>query len=581
MKVVSNSYKEVMDQTVRPASKFQASLEMIDRSVESDATVVTSEPMEYSTGVFDKVHECDYITFEKDFFKVGSDMRILPTSPSAILKNGYVSSVVCDENGIFKEIPTLEFEFSRVRDFIAMTYEFGCAYPTQIRVTYYLEGQQVGQFISTPDGVNFVDATNHISDCDRITFEFLRMSEPNRRLRLSRLVFGYEKKFETGDIISTDHTMSIDPLSSSLPYEKISLKVNNLSKDYNPDNPQGVWAYFANGQPLSIRYGVNTNGVTEWVEAGRLLLSDAPTVDGETATFEAVDKLSTLTDSYYKGLWRENGISLYDLAIDVLLDADVTDYSLDESLRSIITFHPLPILPHRECLQLIANAGQCILFTNNKGTIVIEKQTLNESPEDFYLDFAKLFNKPVVKKTEELKSVDVSMHTLRKETSQTELCKQESIEIYGEKEIQVAYDMATDFEVVVEGGELVSATFYATTAFLKIKANSVANVVVMGYKIVDDTSIISTKVNNRGEVCPIDNPLVTDENRARSMGEWVATYLSSRNTYEANIRQDFALDVNDVILIKSEFEDNIPARVTKLQYKLPGQQGAISVRRMK
>ena len=91
---------------------------------------------------------------------------------------------------------------------------------------------------------------------------------------------------------------------------------------------------------------------------------------------------------------------------------------------------------------------------------------------------------------------------------------------------------------------------------------------------------VFAKKNNK-TVCIYNDTFVTDENRARSMGEWVATYLSSRNTYEANIRQDFALDVNDVILIKSEFEDNIPARVTKLQYKLPGQQGAISVRRVK
>lgn len=581
MKVISDRYKEVMGQTVRPTSKFQASLEMIDRSVESDATVVSSEQTEYATGVFDKVHECDYITFEENFFEVGSNMRILPSSRTEYLKNGYVSSVKSDSNGVFQQIPIIEFSFGRVRDFIAITYEFARAYPTQIRVTYYLEGVKQGQFVSTPDDVNFIDAINHITDCDRVTFEFLSMSEPNRRLRISRLIFGYEKKFEMGDIISTDHTLSVDPLSSSLPYEKISMKVINYSKDYNPDNPQGAWAHFANGQPLSVRYGVTIDGVTEWVEAGRLLLSDAPTVDGDTATFEAVDVLSTLTGTYYKGLWRENGISLYALAADVFSDADVSDYIIDESLKNIITYRPLPTLPHRECLQLIANAGECVLYTNNKGTIVLEKQTLDESPEDFYLDYTKLFNKPVVKKTEELKSVDVTLHTLRKESEKTELSKQDAVEIYGTREIQVEYDMATEIEVTAEGGEVVSAICYANTAFVTIKAESVANVVVMGYKIVDDVSTISTKVNNRGESCPINNPLITSDSRARSVGQWVARYLSSRNSYEANFRQDFALDVNDVILIKSEFEDNIPARVTKLQYKIPGQQGAISVRRMR
>jgi hypothetical protein len=78
----------------------------------------------------------------------------------------------------------------------------------------------------------------------------------------------------------------------------------------------------------------------------------------------------------------------------------------------------------------------------------------------------------------------------------------------------------------------------------------------------------------------MDNPLVTDTGRAKSLGEWVAEYLKARNSYDANFRQDFTLDINDVVLIKSDFEENIPARVTKLQYKLPGQQGAISVRRM-
>ena len=578
MKVVSNKYKEVINQVVRPTSQFQASLEMIDRSVESDATVITSEETPFSTGVFDKVHEGDYITFEKNFFEVGSDLRILPDSN--YLKNGYVSSVTCDGNGVFQEIPIIEFSFMGARNFIAMSYQFARAYPTSIRVTYYLDGVQQGQFVSYPDGTNFIDEENHIYDCDRITFEFLGMSEPNRRLRIARLIFGYEKKFEMKDIISVDHTLSVDPISSSLPYEKLSLKVSNLDKDYNPDNPQGTWVHFANGQPLSIRYGVEIDGRTEWIEAGRLLLSDAPTVDNNTANFEAVDALSTLTNIYYKGVWLVGGESLYNLAVNVLADAGITNYSLSESLKGIKTTSPLPMVSHRECLQLIANAGGCVLYTNNQGTIILEKQTYDDVPVDFYLDFTKTFEKPIVKKTEKLKSVDVSVHSLYMDANPTELCKHESVEINGVKEIQVEYDTATSCETTIEGGDILSATYYAKTAFLQISAESVVNITVRGYKIIDDISIISTKVNDSGEVCPLNNPLVTDVSRAKVLGEWIATYLKSRNSYDANFRQDFALDINDIILIRSDFEENIPARITKLQYKLPGQQGAISVRRV-
>lgn len=578
MKDVSNEYKVVMNQVVRPTSKFRASLEMIDRSIESDATVTAPEEIQFSTGVFDKVHECDYLTFEKDLFKLGSDMRISPDSH--YLKNGYVSSVMCDENGVFSETPIIEFVFKRPRSFVAMSYEFACAYPRSIRVTYYLSGVQRGQFISMPDGLVFVDSENHISDCDRITFEFLEMSEPYRRLRIARLVFGYEKQFTMQDIISTDHTLSIDPISSSLPYTKLSMKVINQSKDYNPDNPHGAWVYFTNGQPLSVYYGVAIGDKTEWVEAAHLLLSDAPTVDGTSATFEAVDILSTLTDTYYRGVWREGGMSLYDLAIEVLSDVGITDYILSDSLKDIVTLSPLPMLPHRECLQLIANAGGCILYVNNRGTIVIEEQTHDEEADKFYLDFTKMFDKPVVKKTEKLKSVDVTVHSLYVDSAESELCKHSDVKINGTSEIQVVYDRATNVRATVEGGELLSALYYAGVAFLVISAETTVNVTVSGNKIIDDASIIVTTVDDKGEVCPLDNPLITNRDRAKTIGEWVAAYLESRNCYDANFRQDFALDVNDVILIKSDFEDNIPARITKLQYKLPGQTGSISVRRL-
>lgn len=738
MKVVSNKYKETMNQIVRPTSQFQARLEMIDRSVEGDATVVTSLKAPFSTSIFDKVHECDYLTFEKDFMQVGGNALILPES--GFLRNGYVSSVVTDDTGKFTQIPTLEFDFVSVKDFVGMTYEFAKAYPKEIRVTYYLEGVQKGQFISTPTGLEFVDEDNHIHECDRVRFEFLSMSEPNRRLRISKMLFGLEKIFNTGDILSTDHTARVDPISSSLPYEKLTMKVTNYDKDFDPDNPHGMWGYFANGQPLRVRYGTIVDGVTEWVDAAYLYISDSPKVDGKSVTFAASDTLSFLTNTYNRGLWRDKGISLYELAIDVLHDAGVTSYSIPSYLQNIITYAPLPIATHRECLQLIANAGRCVLYTGVDGEIVMKLQlnadvsisdnghypwsssqgicdggskvdyitfepnkwrvgsnnlfiptensneykhtgfisealsdakgkfvnpptlyiayslpvssyqfsigfdsvnetcasdfnlifthgdelvkrvevrgntetmyTLNEEVidythiaieilatarpyhrvrvesinegkvTDFYLDFSIALQSPRVSKSEELKCVDVTVHSYHIAEQPTEIYKSTEVAIGGEKEIQVTYELSTDVSAVVSRGEIISATYYAETAFLLIRAEGTVDIVVTGKNLVDKQSIITTMVNRNGEPCPLNNPLVTDVAWAKSLGEWVANYLKCRNSYETNFRQDFRLDINDIIYIQSDFEENIPARITKLQYKLPGQEGAISVRRM-
>ena len=738
MKVVSNKYKETMGMVVRPTSQFQARLEMIDRSVEGDAMVNTSPKAPFATSIFDKVHECDYLTFEPNCFRVGGDALIAPDS--TYLRNGYVSSAMTDENGNFTEIPTLEFDFVKTKDFVGMTYEFATAYPTQIRVSYYYEGTLKGQFISTPNGLEFIDEDNHIPDCDSVRFEFLSMSEPFRRLRISKMVFGLEKIFNTGDILSTDHTASVDPISSSLPYEKLTMKVTNYDKDYNPDNPHGMWEYFANGQPLRVRYGTTVDGKTEWVDAAYLYISDAPTVDGKTATFEATDAISFLTNTYYKGLWRSEGISLYDLAVDVLHDAGITSYSIPTYLQNVITYAPMPITTHKECLQLIANAGRCVLYTGVDGEITMRLQlnadvsitdnghfgwsslngiynggskvdyitfepnkwrvgtkNLNIAPEnseeylptgfiseeqsdgkgkfsnppkifvayslpvssyqfsigfdsvnetcasnfnliftngeevvkrieirgnsevmftlneevidytlitieilstdrpyhrvrvesvnegkvtDFYLDFSTAMQPPQVKKAEELKQVDVTVHSYHIANIPAEIYKATEVEINGEKEIQVNYEMATDVVATVERGELISAVYYAETAFLVIRAETTVDIAVNGKTLIDKQSVITTSVNKNGEPCPLDNPLVTDVVWAKDLGEWVANYLKCRNSYETSFRQDFRLDINDIIYIQSDFEENIPARITKLQYKLPGQQGAISVRRM-
>lgn len=727
-----------MSQIVRPTSLFQARLEMIDREVEGETAVAVSRNMPFSTSVFDKVHECDYLTFEKDFMQVGGNALIPPETN--FLRNGYVSAVLTDEKGRFTEIPTLEFEFNSVKDFVGMTYEFAKAYPTEIRVTYYLDGIQQGQFISRPTGLEFADEDNHMPDCDKVKFEFLGMSEPFRRLRVSKMIFGLEKIFNTCDILSTDHTASVDPISSSLPYEKLTMKVTNYDKDFNPDNPHGMWEYFANGQPLRVRYGTTIDGNTEWVDAAYLYISDAPTVDGKTATFTASDALSFLTNTYNKGIWKAEGTSLYDLALDVLQDAGVTSYSIPAYLRNIVTYAPMPIATHRECLQMIANAGRCVLYTGVDGEIVMRLQlnadvdisdnghfkwsslkgiynggskadyitfepnkwrigtanlyiptenseeykntgfiseersdskgnfanppklyvayslpvssyqfsigfdSINETyaPDfnliftlgdklvkrvevrgnteviymlneevidytlitieilsttrpyhrvriesvnegkvtDYYLDFATAMQSPKVSKSEELKCVDVAVHSYQISEQTSEIYKSSDVSIGGEKVIQVTYDLSADISAQVLRGELISAEYYAGTAFLLIRAEDAADIIVTGRPLIDKQSIITTAVNRNGEPCPLDNPLITDVVWAKELGEWVANYLKCRNSYQMNFRQDFRLSVNDIIYVQSDFEENIPARITKLQYKLPGQTGAISVRRM-
>lgn len=578
MKLVSDKYKDTMNQSVRPPSQFQAKLEMFDREVESGSTVTESPKEVFATSIFDQNHECDYITFEKDYFAVGGDTRILPESNYRA--NGFVSSVLTDANGNFAQVPTVEVELNSIEAFAGMTYTFAKTYPVQIRVTAYLDGTQVHQFISEPDGLEFVDDTNHIPECDRLRFEFLSMNAPYRRLRISRMVFGFLKIFSMGDMISTDHTLQIDPISTSLPYEKLTMQISNYDKDYNPDNPRGIWTYFEHGQPLQVQYGAIVDYGVEWIDAAYLFLNDAPTVDKNVAVFEAMDILSYMTGTYHKGLWRANGTSLYDLAVDIFADAGVSYYEIPISLQNVITYAPMPVLTHRECLQLIANAGRCTLYTDVSSKVVMKPYTSVNPITDFYLDFSVAMVKPKVIISEKLKSVDAIVHSYSVPSDYTLLYQAVDVDIYGEKEIRIAYNPATEISAIITDGELVSAVFYAETGFLTIRADSTVGIEANGKLLTIKDSTVSVQVKNTGESCPVNNPLISSATVAQGVGEWIADYLKSRNSYETNFRQDFRLDGNDIIHIQSEFEEMIPARITKLQYRLPGQEGAIRVRRL-
>ncbi len=66
-------------------------------------------------------------------------------------------------------------------------------------------------------------------------------------------------------------------------------------------------------------------------------------------SFSASDRFEDLDGTYYQGTYRPEGITLYNLAVDVLEDAGVDSrtYWLDGYLRDVTVNNPLPPVPHR------------------------------------------------------------------------------------------------------------------------------------------------------------------------------------------------------------------------------------------
>ena len=153
----------------------------------------------------------------------------------------------------------------------------------------------------------------------------------------------------------------------------MTLEIDNQNLYYSVDNPNSAFSFFEIGQELKVAFGydVTGNGDIEWLPENTCYLKTWK-ADDVKAQFTATDQFDYLTGKYNNGIYYDDGISLYDLAIDVLNDAGITDvreYYIDPYLKTVIVNNPIPSVKHSEALQIIANAGRCILYQDRNKRI--------------------------------------------------------------------------------------------------------------------------------------------------------------------------------------------------------------------
>lgn len=299
---------------------------------------------------------------------------------------GFIGNELSDINGNFQKLPTITVNFSEVHSKViqGVTITWGEAhdeYARDFTVTAYNGDTVVATSTITDnsDGktIVYMDIVNY----DRIVIAISKWCLPYRRARVAEILIGVEKVYSKSDLFSFSHSQEVDPISASLPKSEISFSIDNSDGTYNPNNTEGLSKYLMERQEIKSRYGYKLNNKVEWIDSGTFYISewDAPQ-NGLTADFTARDLLEFMTGTYYKGVYNASGRSLYDLAIDVLQDANlpldndgVVKWVIDDSLKNVYTVAPLPVDTHANCLQLIANAGGCVLYQDRKGILRMRK----------------------------------------------------------------------------------------------------------------------------------------------------------------------------------------------------------------
>lgn len=166
---------------------------------------------------------------------------------------------------------------------------------------------------------------------------------------------------------------TLSAINEDLPESEFKVTLCNDNQLFNVDNPSSDINFLESGQKVNVMMGyMLDDGNIEWIKMHSLYVSEW-SADDSSATITAVDILKYLDEKYYKGIYYEDGISLYDLAVLVLTDAGLNEdeYCIDSYMKKVYVHNPLPNVTHKEALQIIANAGRCIMDYDRNGKIRI------------------------------------------------------------------------------------------------------------------------------------------------------------------------------------------------------------------
>lgn len=676
-----------------------------------------------------------YATGEQDFTHVDGSMYFLPEAPEDVVYN----------NGLVSEdlLGTIYISFGGVTglDIKGLTINFGECYP----VDFTVENDQ-GIHSYNGNEKSFWVTEDVFYGTSFFIIRPSKMVNGEGRLRILQFSCGITNTFSNNEVWDYTFKDYISPISETIPSQDISLTVDNQDLYYDPDNEESALAFMEIGQEVKVSFGydVDNKGNVEWLQPNTCYLKTWKANDVQ-AKFTATDRFDFISGKYYKGLYRQNGISLFDLAIDVLKDAGISDpreFFVDPYLRKVIVYNPMPVVEYTEALQIIANAGRCILYQDRDSRIHIQssfipdmtvdaidktvfshldnilkdnekpayamgsadfssvdgsvffmpedtkylpvgyvsesiadsvsnfsippKITINleaafvcfglcikfrnvapeefsvatyndgilvqefsvESPELTYITYEQfdLFNKmeitftrghpnsrisvdniligdvtdyvisnnyfhstPERERQKNIKAIKVKRNIYRESSERKEL-SQEEISLGMDNLYYTVYfnNPSYDFEVAVVENETVtcsiieSSNYYAKIKFAGITSDVVVKYIVTGYEYVIEENQFVVQHNETGEEKEWNNPLVSTIEHARSLEEWLSSFLLGNVDYKINWWGDPCVDANDLFYLQSKSKSTFMIRTYEntLKFSSAGWSGQMKARKV-
>lgn len=414
----SQAWLDKFNDTLVPEEFVEISYNSTEPGVQEDATASATAQVpfgniENTTKELDRVLT-KYATGETNLHVLDGSFRLLPDSvPYG--DAGFISQTLVSDSNHPRII--LSFGSVHTRAVPGLTIVWSSMmneWATKFKLTAY-KGTSVVSTITVSNNRSVYSETEwEIYGYDSIAIDILEWSIPNRRARIEWIMVGFHKVYNKKDLVSYTHTSSRDPISAQLPKDSIEFSLDNSQKTWDAINPRGMFRYLYERQEVNVRYGMDVDGETQWINGGKFYLSEwSVPSNGLEASFTARDALEFMTTSNYTG--RKTG-TLYQMCYDALetLPSNVPSFYISEELKEYSTDISSEKTSYKnsDILQLAANAAGMALYQTRDGHIRIERVNLTaeEGTEVYEIPVINNFQWPEISFASRVKNVSCNVN---------------------------------------------------------------------------------------------------------------------------------------------------------------------------
>lgn len=221
-----------------------------------------------------------------------------------------------------------------------------------------------------------------ITQVTKMVLEITKWSHVNRQVKVLEFFTSIQEVYEGDDILMLNLLEEREVSQGSLPVGNISsneidIRLVNENRKFDAGNTSSpLYQLIKNNRRIKAWLGVDTSLGKEFVPLG-IFWSGGWEVSEEEIFAQTTgrDRLELLRKTTYSTSEVQINTTLYDLVIDVLIDAglEVAEYFVDTNLQQFIVpyayFEPQS---HREALRKIAEASLGQVFCDRNGIVRVE-----------------------------------------------------------------------------------------------------------------------------------------------------------------------------------------------------------------